>query len=54
MILVVVNVIFMLPDHNEELPDWKLVLMAISIIIYQNLDNMDGKQARKTSTNDVI
>lgn len=24
--------------------------MAISIIIYQNLDNMDGKQARRTSS----
>lgn len=25
--------------------------MAVSIIIYQHLDNIDGKQARKTSTN---
>jgi len=23
--------------------------MAIAILVYQNLDNLDGKQARKTS-----
>lgn len=50
LILLVVNILFMLPDQNDEIPDWKLVLMAISIIVYQNLDNMDGKQARRTST----
>lgn len=54
LLLAVVNLIFMLPDPNDELPDWKLVLMAISIIIYQNLDNMDGKQARKTSIHFII
>jgi len=27
---------------------WKLILMAITIVIYQNLDNIDGKQARRT------
>ncbi len=49
-LLLVVNILFMLPDDNDVIPDWKLVIMALSIIIYQNLDNMDGKQARRTST----
>ena len=31
------------------LPDWKCYMMGISIFIYQTLDNVDGKQARKTS-----
>lgn len=48
--LAVVNVVFMLPDPNDELPAWKLVMMAVSILVYQHLDNIDGKQARKTGT----
>lgn len=40
----------MFPDSDGVVPDWKLVLMAVSIIVYQHLDNIDGKQARKTST----
>lgn len=47
--LSVVNIIFMLPDHNDVIPNWKLIMMAISILIYQHLDNIDGKQARRTS-----
>ena len=38
----------MLPDEGE-IPWWKFLLMGCSIIIYQHLDNLDGKQARKTS-----
>ena len=49
MILAVTHVIFMLPDEGDVIPDWKLILMAISIIVYQHLDNIDGKQARRTS-----
>ena len=51
MILVVCHIIFMLPDPNGMIPDWKLVMMAVSIIVYQHLDNIDGKQARRTSIN---
>jgi ethanolaminephosphotransferase len=47
--LAVANVIFMLPDEDDVVPNWKLILMAVTIIIYQHLDNIDGKQARKTS-----
>lgn len=47
--LILVHVLFMLPDDGE-IPKWKFFLMAASIIAYQHLDNMDGKQARRTST----
>lgn len=49
ILLVVVHCIFMLPDPGNIVPNWKLVMMAISIIVYQHLDNIDGKQARRTS-----
>jgi hypothetical protein len=29
-------------------------MMGVSILLYQNLDNMDGKQARRTSTIEFI
>jgi len=47
--LAVANVIFMLPDEDNVIPKWKLIMMAVTIICYQHLDNIDGKQARKTS-----
>lgn len=37
-------------SNENGVPAWKLVMMAVSIVIYQNLDNIDGKQARKTRT----
>jgi hypothetical protein len=36
-------------SFQSSVPTWKYVLMGITISVYQNLDNMDGKQARKTS-----
>lgn len=45
-----VNIIFMLPDQNDIISNWKLIMMGLSILLYQHLDNLDGKQARKTST----
>jgi len=51
--LVVVNhFIFMYAgdsDFQAPIPAWKYLLMGSTIAIYQNLDNMDGKQARRTS-----
>ena len=49
LFLLVAHILFMLPDENEMIPNWKLVMMAFSILIYQHLDNIDGKQARRTS-----
>lgn len=48
-ILLFSHIVFMLPD-NGPIPAWKLIMMAVSIILYQHLDNIDGKQARRTST----
>jgi len=51
VLLTVTHLIFMAVGSNEEgVSPWKLILMGISIIIYQHLDNIDGKQARRTST----
>lgn len=30
---------------------WKYAVFGISLFLYQHLDNLDGKQARKTSNN---
>lgn len=44
-----VHLIFMFIGSNENgVANWKLIMMAVSIFIYQNLDNLDGKQARRT------
>jgi hypothetical protein len=37
-------------DHfTDPLPRWKYLLFGVSLFLYQHLDNLDGKQARKTS-----
>lgn len=41
-------------DNQQGIPTWKLALMTVSTFIYQNLDNLDGKQARKTSILNII
>ena len=35
-------------DEEEETPRWIFLLNGIAILVYQTLDNMDGKQARRT------
>ena len=41
-------------DDGGEIPSWKLYVMGATILIYQTLDNVDGKQARRTSKKDYI
>lgn len=53
LLLLLTHIIFMLPDKDDMVPDWKMVMMSISILIYQHLDNIDGKQARRTSNFDI-
>lgn len=38
-------------NSNFESPPetWKIAMFLVSLFAYQNLDNMDGKQARRTS-----
>jgi hypothetical protein len=39
---------------GKPIPPWKGVLMCLTIFVYQHLDNMDGKQARRTRTTLII
>ena len=50
LLLLTTHILFVW-DRAEATPvaSWKLVLMFTSIMVYQQLDNLDGKQARKTS-----
>lgn len=53
VIVLISHVIFMFWGNDQfghPLPAWKCILMALTIFVYQHLDNMDGKQARRTST----
>jgi hypothetical protein len=36
-------------DFGEAIPPFRLFLFGILLLAYQTLDNLDGKQARKTS-----
>lgn len=38
------------PNAREETPRWACALCALGIFIYQSLDAIDGKQARRTNT----
>jgi len=37
-------------DMESQIPSWVWAANGISILVYQTLDNMDGKQARRTQT----
>lgn len=39
---------------NTELPGWTGVLAAFSLFTYSTLDNMDGKQARRTGSSSPL
>jgi ethanolaminephosphotransferase len=52
VIIVVSHVVFMFEGDSEfarVIPAWKYLLFGVTLFLYQHLDNMDGKQARKTS-----
>jgi ethanolaminephosphotransferase len=49
VILSLAHILYMSGDHSHGVAAWRLVLMAVCLFIYQNLDNLDGKQARRTS-----
>ncbi len=55
VLIAISHLIFMFwGSNNDRVPTWKLIFMAVSILIYQTLDNIDGKQARKTSNSFFI
>ncbi|XP_031505801.1 uncharacterized protein LOC116268162 [Nymphaea colorata] len=50
-IIVVSHFVFMFwgeNDYSKPAEPWKLALFGITLFVYQHLDNLDGKQARKT------
>jgi ethanolaminephosphotransferase len=49
LVLTFAHVVFVAGVGHGQIAWWRLLLMAVSIMVYQNLDNLDGKQARKTS-----
>jgi ethanolaminephosphotransferase len=40
--------------YDEEVPRWIFLWNAICILLYQTLDNMDGKQARRTGSSSPL
>ena len=51
LMMSIAHLLFMfVGDNSNGVPAWKLVMMAVTIFIYQNMDNIDGKQARRTSS----
>ena len=53
VLLVITHVIFVMGCNGSKIDTWRLVLMGVCIIVYQHLDNLDGKQARRTSTDSL-
>jgi ethanolaminephosphotransferase len=54
LIVLVSHVVFMFAGsgvYTDSPARWQLFLFGITLLIYQHLDNIDGKQARKTSMN---
>lgn len=56
VILTLAHLLFMAGEDTTAngVASWKLILMAVSIFVYQNLDNLDGKQARRTGILPII
>lgn len=41
-------------ETTDEIPSWIFLWNAVSLLAYQTLDNMDGKQARKTGSSSPL
>jgi phosphatidylglycerophosphate synthase len=51
-IVLVVHFLFLFydePTFGHAIAKWKYPMFAVGMFLYQHLDNLDGKQARKTS-----
>ncbi|XP_076759677.1 choline/ethanolaminephosphotransferase 1 bbc isoform X3 [Xylocopa sonorina] len=49
-VLTTLVIIYYSPDARTEAPRWACFLCALGLFIYQSLDAIDGKQARRTGT----
>ncbi|KAL8601995.1 hypothetical protein ACOMHN_008487 [Nucella lapillus] len=57
LVLNVVSTLFLIyysPDAKSELPAWTLLFAALGLFLYQSLDAIDGKQARRTNTSSPL
>ncbi|KAL8589233.1 hypothetical protein ACOMHN_017034 [Nucella lapillus] len=46
--------IYYSPDAKSEVPAWALVMAAMGLFVYQSLDAIDGKQARRTNSSSPL
>ncbi|KAK2834666.1 hypothetical protein Q7C36_015367 [Tachysurus vachellii] len=46
--------VFYCPTATEEAPSWAFILSALGLFIYQSLDAIDGKQARRTNSSSAL
>ncbi|CAG0887722.1 unnamed protein product [Cyprideis torosa] len=49
-----VLLLFFSPDCKQEVPWWACLLNALGLFLYQSLDAIDGKQARRTGTSSPL
>ncbi|XP_076175437.1 choline/ethanolaminephosphotransferase 1 bbc isoform X7 [Ptiloglossa arizonensis] len=53
-ILTTLILVYYSPDARTEAPRWACFLCALGLFIYQSLDAIDGKQARRTGTSSPL
>lgn len=53
-ILTSLILIYYSPDCKREVPGWACYLCALGIFVYQSLDAIDGKQARRTNSSSPL
>jgi len=53
-ILTSLLLVYYSPDCKQEVPRWACLLCALGLFIYQSLDAIDGKQARRTNTSSPL
>uniref|UniRef100_A0A8C5BS29 Cholinephosphotransferase 1 n=1 Tax=Gadus morhua TaxID=8049 RepID=A0A8C5BS29_GADMO len=46
--------VYYCPSAREEAPAWAFILSALGLFIYQSLDAIDGKQARRTNSSSAL
>ncbi|XP_031438178.1 cholinephosphotransferase 1 [Clupea harengus] len=53
-IVTTVILVYYCPSATEEAPSWAFILSALGLFIYQSLDAIDGKQARRTNSSSAL
>jgi len=53
-ILTTLLLVWFSPDAKSEAPRWAFLLCAVGLFIYQSLDAIDGKQARRTDSSSPL